>query len=407
MAEPKSLGFDPIRLKAIDRHIAELYVGPGRLPGAILCVERRGQPAHLSIQGLADREAKMPFALDSIVRIYSMTKPIVSIAFMMLFEEGRVQLDDPVARYIPEWSALGVYVSGEYPDFQTVAPARPMQIIDLLRHTSGLTYGFQFRTPVDAAYRALKIGEVVKSGTLESMVRDVARLPLEFSPGERWNYGISTDVVGYLIEKISGQRLDVFLQERILEPLGMSDTGFFVPPEKLSRLAACYFAPTGHDPQLFDSPTASSFAAPPEFFSGGGGLVSTLADYLTFCRMLMKGGEWRGKRYISRSVLDLMTTSHLGGRRLTEMSVSRFSEAANPANAGLGFGLGFSVNIEPARNMVPGSVGDYGWGGWASTSFWIDPKEELICILLAQTGPSSAFNIRRELRTMIYSAMSD
>src|ERR1700724_4601744 len=266
---------------------------------------------------------------DTIFRIYSMTKPITSIAFMMLVEEGRVALDEPVHKYIPEWKNLGVFVAGTAPAFLTKPPSRPMLIVDLLRHTSGLTYGFQQRSNVDAAYREMKIGEVVKAGTLSSMIADLAKIPLEFSPGAAWNYSVATDVIGYLIEKISGMPFEAFLKERIFDPLGMNDTDFFVPTEKVHRFAACYSA----DPQggmtfhaadrkggltLQDDPATSFFLAPPSLISGGGGLWSTAADYLTFCRALINGGELGGARLIGPKTLALMTTNHVpGGRDLT------------------------------------------------------------------------------------------
>jgi CubicO group peptidase (beta-lactamase class C family) len=291
-----------------------------------------------------------------------------------------------------------------------------MLIVDLLRHTSGLTYGFQQRSNVDAAYREKKIGEVVKAGTLETMIADLAKIPLEFSPGEAWNYSVSTDVIGYLIGKISCQPFEQFLKERIFDPLGMNDTDFFVPPDKVHHFAACYSA----DPQggvtfvaterkdgmtLQDDPTTSSFLSPPEFVSGGGGLCSTAADYLTFCRALINGGELDGVRLIGPKTLKLMTSNQLpSGRDLPEMSRSLFSEATNN---GVGFGLGFSVTMDPAKTLIPGSAGEYAWGGAASTAFWIDPAEELITIFMTQVLPSSAYPVRRELRTMVYAAITD
>jgi CubicO group peptidase (beta-lactamase class C family) len=277
-------------------------------------------------------------------------------------------------------------------------------IVDLLRHTSGLTYGFQQRSNVDAAYRELKIGAVEKSGTMQSMIDDLGKMPLEFSPGEAWNYSLSTDVIGYLVEKISGKPFEQFLRERIFDPLGMNDTGFFVPAGKAGRLAACYAAEKGGI-KLQDDPATSSFLSPPSLISGGGGLCSTAPDYLTFCRALLNGGELGGVRLIGPKTLALMTTNHLpGGRTLPEMSRSLFSEATYN---GIGFGLGFSVTMNPAQTLIPGSVGDYAWGGAAGTAFWIDPAEELIAIFMIQVLPSSAYPIRRELRTLVNAAITD
>jgi CubicO group peptidase (beta-lactamase class C family) len=404
-ASPESAGMSRSAFDRIEEHLKHRYIESGRFPGTQLLVYRRGKVVHNATQGFADLERKVPVKEDTIFRIYSMTKPITSVAFMMLVEEGRVALDEPVHKYIPEWKTLGVFQAGTAPAFLTRPPSRPMLIVDLLRHTSGLTYGFQQRSNVDAAYREMKIGEVEKSGTLQSMIDDLAKLPLEFSPGEAWNYSVSTDVIGYLVGKISGRPFEQFLKERIFDPLDMKDTGFFVPADKVHRLAACYSA----DPQggltLQDDPTTSSFLTPPSFISGGGGLCSTAADYLTFCRALLDGGELGGVRLIGPKTLALMTANHLpGGRELPEMSRSLFSEAAYN---GVGFGLGFSVTVNPVQTLIPGSAGEYAWGGVATTSFWIDPAEELIAIFMTQVIPSSAYPLRRELRTMVCAAITD
>jgi CubicO group peptidase (beta-lactamase class C family) len=416
LASPESAGMSAAAFDRIQAHLKTRYIDAGRFPGTQLMVFRRGKLVHGAAQGFADIERGVPVKDDTIFRIYSMTKPITSIAFMMLVEEGRVALDEPVHRYIPEWKNLGVFQAGVMPAFLTRPPSRPMQIVDLMRHTSGLTYGFQQRGNVDAAYRDMKIGEVEKAGTLQSMITDLAKIPLEFSPGEAWNYSISTDVIGYLIGQISGKPFEQFLQERIFDPLEMKDTGFFVPAAKARRLAACYSAsPQGamtfHATDrkggltLQDDPTTSSFLSLPSFISGGGGLCSTAADYLTFCRALLNGGELGGVRLVGPKTLALMTANHLpGGRTLPELSRSLFSEATYH---GIGFGLGFSVTLDPAKTLIPGSAGEYAWGGAATTSFWIDPAEELIAVFMTQVLPSTATPIRRELRTMIYSAITD
>jgi CubicO group peptidase (beta-lactamase class C family) len=415
-ASPESVGMSKAGLDRIDAHLKNRYIDAGRFPGTQLLIYRRGKVAHSAVQGYADLERKVPLKDDTIFRIYSMTKPITSTAFMMLFEEGRVALDEPVHKYIPEWKDLGVFVAGNAPAFMTRPPSRPMLIVDLLRHTSGLTYGFQQRSNVDAAYREAKIGEVLKAGTLDSMIADLAKIPLEFSPGEAWNYSVATDVIGYLIGKISGQPFEQFLKERIFNPLGMNDTDFFVPKEKVHRFAACYSAdPPGaatfHAAErrgtltLQDDPATSSFLSPPSLISGGGGLCSTAADYLTFCRALINGGELGAVRLIGPKTLQLMTSNHLpGGVDLPAMSRSLFSEAAYN---GIGFGLGFAVTMEPAKTLIPGSRGEYNWGGAATTSFWIDPAEELITIFMTQVLPSSAYPLRRELRTLVYSAITE
>jgi len=415
-ASPESVGISKAALDRLDAHLKHRYIDAGRFPGTQLVVYRRGKVAHNSMQGFADVERKVPVKDDTIFRIYSMTKPLTSVAFMMLVEEGLVAIDEPVHKYIPEWKNLGVFVAGSAPNFLTRPPSRPMLIVDLLRHTSGLTYGFQQRSNVDAAYREKKIGEVEKAGTLQTMIEDLARIPLEFSPGEAWNYSLSTDVIGYLIGKISGVPFDQFLKERILDPLGMNDTDFHVPAAKAHRFAACYSAdPQGgmtfHQGQrrsgltLQDDPATSSFLSPPEFISGGGGLCSTATDYLTFCRALLNGGELGGVRLIGPKTLALMTTNHIpGGIDLPAASRSLFSEATYN---GIGFGLGFAVTMRPAETLIAGSAGEYNWGGAATTSFWIDPAEDLIVIFMTQVLPSSAYPIRRELRSMVYAAITE
>ena len=400
---PEAVGLSSERLARIDHHLRDRYLDTGRLKGALTLVARRGEIAHFRALGLADAERGTPMREDTIFRIYSMTKPITSAAFMMLVEEGLVALDDPVSKYIPDWANLGVYAGGFMETFRTTPPSRPMLIVDLLRHTSGLTYGFQQRTNIDAAYRKLGLGEVETKGTLDTMVAALAGVPLEFSPGSAWNYSVSTDILGYLIGRISGKPFQDFLHERLLAPLGMDDTGFFVPADKADRFAACYgLGPKGV--ALQDDPTTSPYLQPPTFYSGGGGLVSTAADYLKFCRMILGGGSAGGVQLLSPKTVQLMGANHLGGRDLSTMSRSLFSEAAY---AGLGFGLGFATTIDPAATLIPASAGDLSWGGAASTFFWIDPHEDLIAILMTQLLPSSAYPIRRELRTLVYSAFTE
>jgi len=405
MGEPRNLGFSPSRLRRIDRFLKEQYVDTGKLAGALLTIARRGEPVHTTVVGLADRERNSALREDTIFRIYSMTKPLTSIAFMMLVEEGLVGLDDPVHRYIPAWRDLGVFVAGVPGAFQTRHSTSTMRIIDLLRHTSGLTYDFQARTNVDAAYRKFKIGVIDSGVPLDRMIELLAASPLEFSPGEAWNYSVSTDVLGYLIGLVSGMPFEQFLRTRILDPLEMHDTDFHVPREKQERLAACY----GIDPQgkvvLQDDPQTSRYLKPPVFVSGGGGLVGTAADYMKFCRMLLKGGTVKDHRLVSPKTIAFMTMNHLpGGRELSEMSRSLFTEAVY---AGLGFGLGFAVVLDRARTMTPGNVGEYFWGGAASTAFWIDPKDEIAVVFMTQLLPSSSYPIRQQLRTLVYAALEE
>ena len=413
MTKPESLGFSSERLARIAPFLDERYIKPGKLPCAQVQVWRRGKLAYDMTLGLADRERGTPLKDDALFRIYSMTKPVTSVAFMMLVEEGRVALDEPVAKYIPEWAGLGVFAAGTDAGWATTPPSRPMQIIDLLRHTSGLTYGFQVQGNVDAAYRKLKVAEDLRYGTLDEFIAKLATIPLNFSPGEAWNYSVSTDVLGYLIGKISGVPFERFLRERIFEPLGMVDTAFTVPADKASRLTACYAAGVlgskavaAGPPKLQDDPAESPYLAETGFHSGGGGLVSTAADYMRFARMLLNGGELDGVRLLGPKTLRLMTSNHLpGGRDLTQMATkSQFSEATY---AGVGFGLGFGVTIDLPATMLAGSVGDFFWGGAASTFFWVDPAEDLAVVFLTQLLPSSAYPVRRELRTLVYAALTE
>jgi len=405
MTKPQTLGFSAARLSRLDRFLKDRYIETGKLAGTQIMIARRGELVHQSVAGLADKERNTPVKDDTIFRIYSMTKPITSVAFMMLVEEGLVALDDPVHRYIPSWRDLGVFVAGVPGAFQTKRPNAPMRIVDLLRHTSGLTYGFQTRTNVDAAYRKANIGMVESNAPLEQMIDALGKMPLEFSPGEAWNYSVSTDVLGYLVGKISGMPFEEFLKSRIFDPLEMTDTDFHVPPAKHSRLAACYALNAEGKTVLQDDPVKSRYLSPPSFYSGGGGLAGTAADYIKFCNMLVARGAANGHRFLSPKTIALMRMNHLpGGRQLTEMSRSLFSEATY---AGLGFGLGFGVTLDLAQTMTPGSLGEYFWGGAASTAFWIDPVEELAVVFMTQLMPSTHYPIRRELRTLVYAALEE
>jgi CubicO group peptidase (beta-lactamase class C family) len=401
---PEEVGLSSERLARIDRHLERRYVDQKKIAGALTLVARRGKVAYLSPIGMADLERGRPMREDAIFRIYSMTKPVASVALMTLYEHGQFQLDDPVSKFIPSWREQRVYEGGNHPAFMTRPVDRPMSIRDLLTHTSGLTYGFMERTNVDRAYRRLGIGE--RTGTLAEMVEQLARLPLEFSPGTRWNYSVSTDVVGHLVEVISGRRLDVYLREEIFEPLGMADTGFFVPPEKLERFATNYSRLPDKSLKIEDEPQSSPYARPPTFFSGGGGLVSTAGDYLRFCRMLLGGGELDGARVLGRKTIELMTMNHLpDGQDIAALNLGgQFSQVEY---VGVGFGLGFSVTLDLARAQIVGSPGEYAWGGAASTAFWIDPAEELVVIFMTQFMPSGTFNFRGQLKSIVYPAIVD
>ena len=404
-AKPGSLGFDSARLARIDALLHDRYVAPGRLPNAQILVAREGEIVHFSSQGQARADASRTVDEQSLFRIASMTKPVTSIAVMMLVEEGKVALDTPVHHVLPEFKGVGVYDGGGAGvPFMTKRTDSPMRIVDLLRHTAGLTYGFQNRSNVDAAYREGRLENWHGNHDLDGFVGALAKLPLEFSPGEAWNYSVATDVLGAVVQRASGLKLDEFFRTRIFEPLGMDDTFFAVPADKVDRLTDCYDFVPGGAPKLFDRGAESAWSRPPRLLSGGGGLVSTALDYHRFCTMCLNGGTLDGTVIVGRKTIDLMTRNHLpGGGDLAGMSKSLFSEAAN---AGTGFGLGFAVNIDVARSMMPGSVGEYYWGGMFSTAFFIDPVERVHMVFMTQLRPSNAYPIRRELKTLIYSALT-
>ena len=405
LVKPEEVGLSSPRLARIREHF-QRYIDAGQLAGTVTLLARRGRLAYLEAQGHLEIERQRPMSADAVFRIYSMTKPIATVGLMMLYEQGRLQLDDPVHRFIPSWKDLRVFVSGNHPTFKTVPVERPMTVRDLLTHTSGLTYGFMERTNVDAAYRKLGIADAGRPGyTLQHMIDALAKLPLEFSPGTLWNYSVSTDVVGYLIEVISGQRLDRYLAEHVFQPLGMHDTGFVVRDDQVPRFAANYLHEASGALTLLDDPAQSQYREC-TFFSGGGGLVSTAPDYFRFTAMLRNRGELDGIRLLGRKTIELMTTNHLpGGQDLTQLAqAGLFTETAY---AGVGFGLGFSVMQSPARAQIPGTPGEYAWGGAASTAFWVDPAEDLIVIFMTQLMPSSTYPLRRELRVLTYGALID
>ncbi len=393
-------------LARLDRHLLERYIQPEKIAGCLTLIARRGEIAHLSAMGQMDRERGTPMAVDTIFRFYSMTKPITSVALMQLHERGMFQLTDPVSRFIPEWRDLQVMCGGEWPNFETRPADRPMSVRDVLSHQSGLTYGFM-EGPLEMAYHKADVYQAaaMRGRDLQSMVDRLAELPLKFSPGDSWNYGVSTDVCGYLVQVISGQRFDEYLQEHIFDPLGMDDTGFHVPAEKIDRFAANYERGPDKRLRLLDDPAGSHYGEPQTFFSGGGGLVSTAHDYYRFCQMLLNGGELDGARLLGPKTIELMTMNHLpNGEDLSERALGTFSETAND---GVGFGLGFAMIVDLPRTQNVGSIGEYYWGGAASTIFWIDPAEEMIVIFLTQFMPSGTFNFRGQIKQILYPGLLD
>ncbi len=402
LVSPEQVGLSAARLARISGWMRG-WVDSGKLPGMTVCVMRKGQLAFAETYGKADVERNRPMRPDTIVRIYSMTKPLTSTAIMMLYEEGRFQLDDPISRFIPAFKNPRVYAGGSRGKLDSMPAEREITFRDLLTHTSGLTYGFMESTPVDAVYRDQKIDFGTATASLADVVERLAAVPLIAQPGKAWNYSVATDVLGYLVQVISGQPFDVFLREKVLKPLGMLDTDFVVAKDKQERFATCYMP--GKDGRLavMDDPTKSNYLAPRNGYSGGGGLAGTAGDYLRFCKFMLNKGELDGVRLLGRKTVELMTSNHLPGD-MADMGMPRFSESPY---YGIGFGLGFSVMIDPAKAQILGSAGEYAWGGAASTAFWCDPQEDMAVVLLTQLYPSSTYPIRRDLRVLTYQAIVD
>jgi CubicO group peptidase (beta-lactamase class C family) len=401
--DPAEVGFDADRLARIDRHFAA-YVDDGRLPGWLLAVTRHGRVAHVATHGRRDVEADLPVEADTLFRIASMTKPITSVAAMLLHEEGAFELKDPVSRFIPSFADVRVYRQGSALNPVTEPATEPVRIWHLLTHTAGLTYGFHHAHPVDAMYRQAGFEWGTPPGMDLATACDAwASLPLLFQPGAEWNYGVSTDVLGRVVEVASGQTLDRFLAERIFEPLGMVDTGFCVAEEDRGRLAAAYLAHPGTRLATRLEGLGAVGTTPPAFLSGGGGLVSTAADYLRFTELLRRGGAVDGTRLLGPRTLRYMVQNHLpGGVDLEAYGRPLFAETTF---TGVGFGLGFSVTLDPVANKVPGSAGEFAWGGAFSTAFWVDPVEDVTVVFLTQLLPSSTWPIRSELRQLVYQAL--
>jgi CubicO group peptidase (beta-lactamase class C family) len=402
------VGLDAQRLQRIDQHFAR-YVDDGRLPGWLVAVSRRGRLAHVSCYGSRDLEAGLPVEPDTLWRIYSMTKPVTSVAAMVLYEEGALELSDPVSKFIPAFAGVRVYAGGSDQRQVTVPAAEPVRIWHLLTHTSGLTYGFHRVHPVDARYRAAGFEWSVPGGMdLATACETWASLPLLFQPGTEWNYSVATDVLGRVVEVASGQRLDEFFAARILGPLGMTDTAFYAGDEGIGRLAALY-TPTGDAKTARLDSLGRVARKPARLNSGGGGLLSTAGDYHRFLHMLLDtpgspAGELDGARLLSSPTVGYMARNHLpGGLDLETFGRPLYAESPF---AGIGFGLGFGVVIDPVPSRVVCSEGELSWGGAASTAFWIDQREELAVAFYTQLLPSSTYRIRPQLRQLVYQALT-
>lgn len=408
-AQSQWTGLDAGRLERITDHLERNYITNGKIAGCQVTVARHGHIAYARNFGLMDRERGKPTADDTIYRIYSMTKPIVSVALMTLYEQGHFQLNDPVSRFVPSWKDHRVWTSGEGDVMQTEPAHRPISFRDVLSHTAGLTYGgglpgVGVQHPIDHIYRSLKIRSFDAPDSMQTFLDKLGQVPLRYQPGTAWMYSLATDVCGALVEVISGKPLAQYLDEVIFRPLGMTDTAFWVAPDKAHRLAANYQRGADKQLKLIDDPEKSAFLREPGFKSGGGGLTGTSADYLRFCEMLRRGGELDGQRILGPRTIELMHMNHLpGGRDLTQLAIGTFSETANE---GVGFGLGFASTLGQVETGALGA-GDYYWGGAASTIFWVDPKEDLSVVFMTQLMPSGTFNFRGQLKSIIYSSIID
>jgi CubicO group peptidase (beta-lactamase class C family) len=403
---PDEVGFDPVRLQRVDQHFRR-YVDDGLLAGWTIAITRRGKVAHLSHHGLADVEAGRPVADDTIWRYYSMTKPVTSVAAMMLYERGQLALTDPVARYIPAFADARVYAAGPAANPATVPATEPVRVWHLLTHTAGLTYGFHHAHPVDEMYRNAGHEFGVPRGMdLAAACDSWAAQPLLFNPGTEWNYSVATDVLGRVVEVVSGKSLDAFFAEEVFGPLDMTDTAFWVAEEDHDRLAALYIPDPGNGGRIRRHDRMGVGATRrPTMLGGGGGLVGTAADYHRFTQMLRRGGELDGQRLLGPRSVAYMTRNHLpGGHDLK--AVGR-PISAESETAGVGFGLGFSVVLDTAGAKSLSSVGEYAWGGLASTAFYVDPVEDLTALFFTQLMPSSTYPIRPQLRTLVQQALVD
>lgn len=401
--DPDEVGLDHKALDRLDQHIAH-YVDVGRLPGYLVAVARGGRVAHLTTHGHRDLAAGLPVEPDTLYRIYSMTKPVTAVAALLLVEEGLLSLDDPVARHLPAFAGIRVYDSGSGADVRTRPAERPMLIRHLMTHTSGLTFAFYHSHPVDALYREAGLESSVPPGANLAEAIDVyASLPLQFEPGTQWNYSVASNVLGRVIEVVSGQRLDEFFAERIFRPLGMPDAGFQVGDEKADRLAELYGDTEGGGIEpIAGLPLRGGR---PRFLSGSGGMAASAYDVHRFAEFLRRRGELDGVRLLAPETVDLMTRNHLpGGADLRAFGSPAHQE---PGNDGVGFGLSVSVVIDPERTQSPAGLGTFGWSGAATTTFWVDPSRDLTVQFLTQLRPKSSLKIIPELKQLVHEAVLD
>lgn len=424
MVEPESIGMDSVRLQGVTDWLSE-QVSSTRLAGCSALIGRRGSIGYFEAAGDAIVESRQRFDLETIVRIYSMTKPVTTVAAMMLYEQGCFQLDDPIALYLPEFSDTAVWLGGKSPITDVERQKHPITVRQLMTHTSGLTYSFMHSNELDKLYRDEGLEFPGATVTLEEMVNRLAAVPLLCQPGAQWNYSVSTDVLGRLVEVWSGLSLQQYFTQAIFEPLSMHSTGFHVAKDKLSRFGALYGPGSGKelgsvatasgDPLRGPAPPSgviqlegtsdNRFTTDPVLYSGGGGLTSSILDYSRFCRMLLNKGEFEGVRLLGRKTVEYMRLNHLPGNSdMAGMGQPVWSETSYE---GIGFGLGFAVVLDPVRAQIITSPGEHHWGGAASTFFWIDPAEDLFVVFFAQLLPSSTYPLRRELRARVYQSLTD
>jgi CubicO group peptidase (beta-lactamase class C family) len=404
--DAEAAGMDPGRLARVDEHLRRRYLEPGKIAGCQVLVARHGEVAHFSSLGQRDRERAKPVADDTIWRLHSMTKPVTGVALLTLYERGLFHLDDPVHRFMPAWRDLKVRVRDEDGVKRLVEPRRPMTVRHLMMHMSGLGYTLDNANIDVEMLRRTPAARLPSGATLKTFTDRLAEAPLRFHPGSHWLYSWSTDVCGRLVEILSGQRFDDYLRSTIFEPLGMADTGFAVPEDDIGRFAACYVRDGQKRLVLLDDPERSPYRELPTFLSGGGGLVSTTADYLRFCQMLLNGGELAGARILGRKTVELMRSNHLpdDGQMADVALPGGYGEVGFD---GMGFGLTVAVSLGPAATHAVGSPGEFMWGGAASTIFWIDPIEDLVTIFMTQLVPSGTFNFRGQLKSLVYAAIVD
>jgi CubicO group peptidase (beta-lactamase class C family) len=376
--------------------LMQSYVSKGKLAGVVMLIAREGKVAHAGVYGQMDMETGRKMRRDALFRIYSMSKPITGVALMTLYDEGRFGLDDPVAKYLPGFDKLKVFAGKDGENVKVADLTRPVTVRDLMCHTAGLAYGLSSATPVDVMYTEAKLLDRTKN--LDSMMERLLKIPLAAQPGRQWMYSIAVDVQGKLIEALSGKPLDEFFAARVFAPLGMKDTAFFVPADKLDRLTVNYGMKDGHLSPIDGSET-SQYATKPAFFSGGGGLVSTADDYLRFAQMMLNRGELDGVRILKPETVDLMTRNHLA-EELVPIKLGPL------AIANTGFGLDFAVRVKAGQGEPAGSLGEYGWGGAASTQFFVAPRENLICVGMTQFMPATMVYFQ-EARKKLYTAVPE